>query len=90
MENSTRYLADYARDTSVVAAVAAAAACVCSVLDGSHAKAVNRRHRGALCSACVGCAVRCAWGAVTRPRAQSSTTTFFGDRSRLHSTQSTH
>ena len=53
------------------------------VLYGSHAKAVNRRHRGALCSACVGCAVRCACGAVTHPKAQSSTCTFFADRSRL-------
>ena len=35
--------------------------CLCSVLYGSHAKADNRRHRGALCSACVGRAVRCLW-----------------------------
>ena len=42
------------------AAAAAAAACMCSVLYGSHAKAVNRRLRGSLCSACVGRSVRCA------------------------------
>ena len=33
---------------------------VSSMVYGSHAKAVNRRHRGALCSACVGRAVWCA------------------------------
>ena len=55
-------------------------ACLCSVLYGSRA----RRHRGALYSACVGRAVRCTCGAVTRPRAQSTTiNTFFADRSSL-------
>ena len=60
-------IADYARATSAAAAAAAAAACVrvCSVLYGSHAKAVNPRHRGALCSVCVGRPVRC----VARPHA---------------------
>ena len=43
---------------------------VCCVLYGSHAEGVNRRHRGALCSAYVGRAVRCACGSITRPRAQ--------------------
>ena len=38
---------------------AAAARCVI-MLYGSHAKAVNRRHRGAMCSVCVGRAVRSA------------------------------
>ena len=42
------------------------------VLYGSHAEGVNRRHRGALCSAYVGCAVRCACGSITRPRAQAT------------------
>ena len=50
---------DYARATSAAAAAAAAARCVCSILNGSHAKAVNRRHRGAMCSVYVGRAVRC-------------------------------
>ena len=30
------------------------------MLYGSHAKAVNRPHRGAMCSVCVGRVVRCA------------------------------
>ena len=33
---------------------------VCALDYGSNAKAVNRRHRGAMCSVCVGRAVRCA------------------------------
>ena len=48
---------------------AAAAWCVCSMLYGSHAKAVNRRHRGAMCSVCVGRAVRCA-GVALEPTAR--------------------
>ena len=59
---------------------------VCSVLKGSHAKAVNRRHvRGACCAVCV-------WRGHTHSRAQS-TITFLAERSRLqqkqNSTQST-
>ena len=54
-------------------------------LYGSHA----RRHRGALCSACVGHAVRCACGAVTPARAQSATT-FFADRLRLQQKQTSY
>ena len=85
-----RKVADYARATSAAAVAAAAvAAFVCSVLYGSHAKAVNLRHRGELCSACVGRAVRCACGAVTHPRAQI-TTSFSGDRSRLHQKKRQH
>ena len=38
---------------------------------------------------CVGRAVRCACGAVTRPRAQS-TITFFADRSRLQQNKTAH
>ena len=56
---------DYVRAASATAAAAAASArCVCSMLYVSRAKAVNRRHRGAMgsamCSVCVGRAVRCA------------------------------
>ena len=61
-------------------AAAAAAGCVRSVLYGSHAKGVNRRHRDTLCSACVGRAVRCACGAITRPGAQSTTTSLTHSR----------
>ena len=43
-----RQMIDHARATS--AAAAAAARCVWSMLYGSHAKAVNRRHRRAMCS----------------------------------------
>ena len=39
---------------------AAAAACACSVLYGSHAKAVNRRNLGALCVRGACCAA-CVW-----------------------------
>ena len=42
---------------------------VLSMLYGSHAKAVNKRHRGAMCSVCVGRAVRCACVA-PKPKAQ--------------------
>ena len=48
----------------------AAARCVWSMLYGSHAKAVNRRHRRAMCSMCVGRAVRCACVA-PKPKAQA-------------------
>ena len=62
--------------------------CVCSVLYGSYAKGVIRRHRGALCRACMGRRVRCAYGAVTRPRFQSTATV--ADHSHLQQNYRAH
>ena len=50
-------------------AAAAAARYVRSMLYGNHAKAVNRRHRRAMCSVCVGRAVQCAYVA-PKPKAR--------------------
>ena len=56
MRCGLRKIIDYDWATSAAAAAAARS----SMLYGSHAKDVNRRHRGAMCSVCVGRAVRCA------------------------------
>ena len=49
--------------------------CACSVICGTHARTAMRRHRAALCSSCVECAVRRACLA-PEPGAQSATTLF--------------
>ena len=59
---------------------------VCSVLYGGPAKGVNRRHRGALCSAYVGRAMRCACGSITRLLV-SAATSGYHIRTAVRSTQ---
>ena len=85
-EMQVEKIADYARAKSTaaaaaaVAAVAAAAAAACALCS----TAVMRRL--SIDAMCVKRAARCARGAVTRPRAQS-TYHFFADRSRLRQKQ---
>ena len=58
---------------------------VCALDYGSNAKAVNRRHRGAMSSVCVGRAVRCA-----RVAPEPTARRLLFDRSRLCSKTKQH
>ena len=73
-----RKIADYARATSAAAATAACVLCLTAAMP-----------RLSIDAMCVGRAVRCACGAVTRPKAESAIT-FFADRSRLQQNNTAH
>ena len=65
--------------------------CMYALLYGSHlrshAEGVNRRHRGVMCSAFVGRAVRCACGSITHSRAQGTMLLILLLRSNKRSTE---